>query len=152
MFVIIEDGYDPQIWDHSNENETQIRIHPRFIFECQKHKALLDHGQALHLLPLPHRIPMPCFNNICVEFALVSDPIDALVFESLVKLFGIKKSWKDGKTTHLIVFATENLDKSVKLQQIKSGRFKSQIEVVDTNWLFDSMKMGRVLQENDFRV
>lgn len=71
---------------------------------------------------------------------MVANMIDALVFDSLVKLFGIKKQWKEGKTTHLIIFETENIQKSVKLTQIKENKFKTPIEVVDTNWLFDCMK------------
>lgn len=59
-----------------------------------------------------------------------------------------------GKTTHLIIFETENLEKSKKLSQLKENKFKGkgQVEVVDTLWLFESMKKGELLPVDQFRV
>lgn len=116
MFLVMQDGFDENIWDPNQQaEEGQVKIHPRFINECCKHKAMLNSESALHLQPLPQRIPVANFASICVEFAMVSNELDLLVFENLVSLYGIKKQWKDGKTTHLIIFETENLEKSVKL-------------------------------------
>ena len=56
---------------------------------------MLMADSALHLQPLPHKIPVANFAKVCVEFAMVSNMIDALVFESLVKLFGFQKKWKE---------------------------------------------------------
>lgn len=113
---------------------------------------MLNTDSALHLQPLPHKVPIPAFANVCVEFAMVENMLDALVFENLVRLFGIKKQWKDGKTTHLIVFAQENLEKSKKLSQIKEGNFKSPVDVIDSGWLFDSMNNGEPLPVDDYKI
>jgi len=56
---------------------------------------MLNTDSALHLQPLPHKVPIPAFANVCVEFAMVENMLDALVFENLVRLFGIKKQWKE---------------------------------------------------------
>lgn len=36
MFLIIDDGFDQNIWDDSDQNELnqQVKVHSRFIYEC----------------------------------------------------------------------------------------------------------------------
>lgn len=94
MFLIMQDGFDEHIWDAEPEDD-QVKIHPRFIEQCCKHKAMLSTDSALHLQPLPQRIPCAKFSGICIEFAMVNNELDLLVFSCLVNLFGIKKSWKE---------------------------------------------------------
>ena len=60
-FVIQEDGWDPLIWQGSNENEKQVVIHFRYIQECILQNHLLKYDDGLHLCPQPHKLPIMAF-------------------------------------------------------------------------------------------
>lgn len=113
---------------------------------------MLRTDNALHLLPLPHRVPIVDFKQICIEFAMLGNQLDALVFENLANLFGFKKAWKDGITTHLVLFETENLERSKKLQHLKENKFKNKVTVVDYGWLYDTMQAGKIVKVDDYLV
>lgn len=95
MYLIIEDGHEKNVWQESPKEDEQILLHPRFIYECKKQNSMLRTDNALHLLPLPHRVPIVDFKQICIEFAMLGNQLDALVFENLANLFGFKKAWKE---------------------------------------------------------
>ena len=50
---------------------------------------------ALHLCPLPHKVPLACFKNVCLELALVPTELELLVFTQLIELYGFKKQFKE---------------------------------------------------------
>ena len=92
-FVIMKDGINPKIWDE-NGDERRF-IHYRFILECLKEGTMLSSTEAMHLLPLPHQVPIKCFSKVCLELALIKLPIDNIIFPSLVKLYGFKRQFKE---------------------------------------------------------
>lgn len=104
-------------------------------------------GDALHLCPLPHKVPIKAFGDHCVELSNAADELELLVFTQLVKLYGFKKRWQDGHTTHLVILDTGDLSRSKKLEQIK--RFTKKPLVVDISWLLDCLEHGKVLDGAD---
>jgi hypothetical protein len=47
----------------------------------------------------------------------VTSQLDLLVFSQLIDLFGFKKGFKDGFTTHLVIFEQKEIGKSKKIEQ-----------------------------------
>lgn len=96
---------------------------------------------------MPHKVPIKAFGDYCVELSNASGALELLVFTHLVQLYGFKKRWQDGHTTHLVILNTENLERSKKLDQIK--RFKQKPKCVNIDWLLDCLEYGRILDETD---
>ena len=91
--IIQEDGYDPKIWQH--DAKTQSFVHFRFIQECIAQNNFLSHEDGLYLCPLPQAIPVRIFSKIAIEFSLVTNELDELVFGELIKLYGIKRGFRE---------------------------------------------------------
>jgi hypothetical protein len=91
----------------------------------------------MHLWPSPFPLNKNLFAKVCLEFCLVSEPLEELIFNKLVELYGIKRAFQDGRTTHMLVFDQTCLQNSKKLEQIK--RFKSVPKVVHLLWLVESI-------------
>ena len=94
MFIVQEDGYDDQIWKNQ-DLEGPKYIHFRFIQECIKEGAMLRTDDCLHLFPLPQKVPIKAFKNVCLEMALVPNQIELVVFESLIHLYGFTKKFTE---------------------------------------------------------
>lgn len=75
----------------------------------------------------------------------MTSEIDLLIYGELVKLYGFNKEWRDGKTTHLVVFDSSDITMSKKLIHIKN--FKHKPHVVNLEWLMDCMEKGEILDE-----
>ena len=105
-YIIQEDGINPDIWswfnpkegeEGSNQGEQQneqpklIAVHFRFIQDCIKENTMLRYEDAMHLCPLPQKVPVKAFKTICIEMANITTLLDNLVFSSLVKLYGFKR-------------------------------------------------------------
>ena len=65
-------------------------------------------GDALHLCPLPHKVPIKAFGDHCVELSNAADELELLVFTQLVKLYGFKKRWQDKLKFHELMNKTPN--------------------------------------------
>jgi hypothetical protein len=56
-YIIFEDGYDNNIWRNANDDQTdelnRFIVHFRWVEECIRKNAVLEHLQQLHLCPLP---------------------------------------------------------------------------------------------------
>ena len=91
--------------------------------ECVKERAEMQTSDALHLCPLPHKVPLRLFKTYCIELSNAGTELELLIFTELTKLYGFQKRWQDGLTTHLVVLNTEDLSRSKKLEQIK--KFKT---------------------------
>mmetsp|Transcript_5604 Transcript_5604/g.9649 ORF Transcript_5604/g.9649 Transcript_5604/m.9649 type:complete len:115 (+) Transcript_5604:853-1197(+) len=107
---------------------------------------MLKQSEAIHLNPLPHKVPVKGFEKACVDLTLVQNELDMHIFSSLIKMFGFQRKFEDGKTTHLIVFG-EDYERSKKLQHIKS--FKRKPMVVSMDWLFDCMETAALVDGCD---
>ena len=113
MFLVQEDGYQRDIWsagqgeEEESDKKKQKIVHERFIDECIKEKTMLNAADALHLQPLPHKVPIKNFSKACVQLALVESRIDGLVMEKLIDLYGFRSGWQQGVTTHLVLMSTE---------------------------------------------
>jgi len=60
IYVVAEDGYLQNIWSQGFLDELNRKIvHLRWVKECVKVKAVLDHSTSMHLNPLPHAVPLP---------------------------------------------------------------------------------------------
>ena len=57
-----------------------------------------------------------------------------------------------GITTHLVLFETENLERSKKLQHLRENKFKNKVIVVNYGWLYDTMESGSIVPVDDYLV
>ena len=99
MFTIQEDGFDQSIWKKKSDDNAPVEdtrvVHFRYVQACVKEKKMLITDDALHLLPLPHKVPIADFKNVCLEMAMVGSPLELLVFSQLIKLYGFKHQFKE---------------------------------------------------------
>jgi len=107
-----------------------------------KERAEMQTSDALHLCPLPHKVPLKAFKGFCIELSNAATELELLIFTELTKLYGFQKRWQDGLTTHLVMLNTEDLSRSKKLEQIK--KFKKQPELVNLDWLLDCFEQGKI--------
>ena len=69
MFVIHEDGHNVNIWNEGDEEPAETpagqtkpkAIHFRWVQECINVQAELSADEAMHLCPLPHKVPIKSF-------------------------------------------------------------------------------------------
>ena len=156
-YFITEDGTDSQIWNHLGNGDHLLdrlnrkTIHFRWILQCIQKNQMVDERDQMHLLPLPHRIPVKQFEQAIVTLTLF-DPNDREVFECLVKLYGFGTTKNPSKCTHIVVHKEELLISSKTLEYLFIRRSSSSStfpQIVNLNWLIDSMISGKLEALND---
>lgn len=66
-YVVTEDGTVPDIWQKVGQGSYVLDrmnrkvIHFRWVLACIEKNKLVDDQETMHLLPLPHRVPIPAF-------------------------------------------------------------------------------------------
>ena len=125
MYLVHADGYEPKVWQELDSK--QRRVHLRFLEACLKDRMLIDSVKALHLCPMPVNVPCNAFKHQVLQMALIDNEYDSLLFEELLKLYGVKKGFKEGLTTHLVLFATDKLERSKKLHAVRKWKQKPYV-------------------------
>ena len=85
MYLLQEDGHSSG-WDQ--EEDGPNLIHFRYIQECIVTQGFLNVGDAQHLVPQSHVVPIKEFSKACVELCLVKTELELLVFGKLIELYG----------------------------------------------------------------
>jgi len=78
---------------------------------------MYNHVNALHLCPLPLKVPIAEFSDVTIAFTCCQE-FDRQVWEAVCKLYGINVEFTDGTTQYLVVFPLEKPDlinKSAKI-------------------------------------
>lgn len=107
-YIIMNDGYDHKIWsreylDRKNtDDQNRNIIHFRWIEESIRNKNMFDHCKALHLCPMPQKVPITAFQKTKVAFTCL-DELEKAIFFTMADLYGLRESFEDGKTDFLIV-------------------------------------------------
>jgi len=94
--------------------------------------------------------PLSNMKGLCVELCMVVSEIDRTIFPQFLKLYGIRQDFKDGLTTHLVVFSEDGLEKSKKLQYIK--KFRRPPHVVNLNWLYLTLQTGEIQDADAYQI
>jgi hypothetical protein len=64
-YVITDDGTIPDIWEKVGQGASVLDklnrkvIHFRWILACIEKNKMIEDSETMHLLPLPHRVPIP---------------------------------------------------------------------------------------------
>jgi len=86
-----------------------------------------------------------------IEFALVKEQLDRLIFENLVKYHGMKQGLVDGKTKHLVVIEEDLLHLSNKIRKVIL-EYKSPPKIVKIEWLIETLEKGEIVDAERFLV
>ena len=99
-YLVQEDGSNNNIWakafdgnDIMDEKNRKI-IHFRWVIECINQNHLLNQTNAVHLCPLPQRVPIASFQDLAIEFTLFPE-VDKYVFNKIAELYGFKITFKE---------------------------------------------------------